>query len=404
MKVTSKYLTHYAQKEIASLKTFPTELNYESALVIPCYNENIKCIQNIIQNIQSHHKHLLVVVINQPEKIENSHTQRALFEYLILQGTLIWQQDSLSLVKGNGLFDFLLVNRFQNHKINEKQGVGLCRKIGADIVAALYDQKRINNNWFGSTDADVLLPANYFDVLSSLPKSEQASAIVLPFEHIQQDKSDIKIFQATQLYEKAIRYYVDGLKQAGSAYAFHTIGSIICLNVKDYCSVRGFPKRSAGEDFYLLNKLAKLSGVKTLKNTPIKIISRCSSRVPFGTGPMVKKILSQNSLEKFEYYHPMGFELLKQVLDFMKDLNVNETNIDMRTPLTDEALQCLNLIQFPQFLQKLQQQNLSQKQFQRQIQEWFDAFRTLKFLNILRDQFFGTLPLMQTLKSQKSSH
>ena len=51
------------------------------------------------------------------------------------------------------------------------------------------------------------------------------------------------------------------MKYARSPYAFHTIGSTMAVSANHYAKVRGFPKREAGEDFYLLNKLAK---VKTL--------------------------------------------------------------------------------------------------------------------------------------------
>ncbi len=74
----------------------------------------------------------------------------------------------------------------------------------------------------------------------------------------------MRVFLATQLYELSLRYYVAGMKFARSPYAFHTIGSSMAVSPVHYARVRGFPKREAGEDFYLLNKLAKLGSVLEL--------------------------------------------------------------------------------------------------------------------------------------------
>ncbi len=82
--------------------------------------------------------------------------------------------------------------------------------------------------------------------------------------------------------------------------------------------MRGFPKREAGEDFYLLNKLAKVGTVLELAEGPdneaIRIESRRSDRVPFGTGAAVNRITAlADPLGEFRFYDPSVFELLKAV-------------------------------------------------------------------------------------------
>src|SRR5262249_19650925 len=49
-----------------------------------------------------------------------------------------------------------------------KQGVGLARKIGNDIALALHADGQIASPWLANTDADVLLPADYFEQLADL--------------------------------------------------------------------------------------------------------------------------------------------------------------------------------------------------------------------------------------------
>ena len=103
---------------------------------------------------------------------------------------------------------------------------------------------------------------------------------------------------------------------AGSPYAFHTIGSTMAVSAVHYAKVRGFPKREAGEDFYLLNKLAKVGSVLELDvgtdDGAIEIDSRRSDRVPFGTGAAVNKITGlADPVREFQFYDPEVFGLLK---------------------------------------------------------------------------------------------
>ena len=88
----------------------------------------------------------------------------------------------------------------------------------------------------------------------------------------------------------SLRYYVLGLHDAGSPYAFHTVGSTLAIHGEYYAKVRGFPKRLAAEDFYILNKLAKTGVIVRPTREPLRIRHRESERAPFGTGPAVRKI------------------------------------------------------------------------------------------------------------------
>ena len=80
---------------------------------------------------------------------------------------------------------------------------------------------------------------------------------------------------ATALYELRLHHYVLGLEYAGSPYAYHTLGSCLAVKADAYAQVRGFPKRAGAEDFYLLNKLAKLGAMPRLQGRCIRII-RCN--------------------------------------------------------------------------------------------------------------------------------
>ena len=203
------------------------------------------------------------------------------------------------------------------------------------------------------------------------------------------------------------------MKFAGSPYAFHTIGSTMAVSALHYAKVRGFPKREAGEDFYLLNKLAKVGSVLELGAgkdcLPIEIESRRSDRVPFGTGAAVNKITALiNPVNDFRFYDPAVFELLQVWLQSLPVIWHSRSNELTTSILSEQAgfdrhgdfnlrnqrqslLEGLKNIKAEHALEHAFRQSKSLEQFIRQIHTWFDAFRTLKLIHALRDSQLPTI-------------
>lgn len=315
--------------------------------------------------------------------------------------------------------DLLLVDRFsEGLRLPPKGGVGHARKTGADFAAYLIHQRRVHSPWIHCTDADVRLPPRYFDCTTALDDSaaRETAALIYPFRHrLLSTTVDRKttyhvqnrILQATQLYEFSLRYYVAGLGFAGSPYAHHTIGSTMAINAVHYAKVRGFPRRQAGEDFYLLNKLTKVGSVRQLSAEaecePIDISVRLSDRVPFGTGAAVGKIIQLvDPPQEFQLYHPAVFGVLRAWLtslpDFWAARSLDIAAVLPRSPLIQEddgsVMNAINrrlLIAglehsgAGEALQHAFRQSSDLGQFERQMHTWFDAFRTLKLIHFLRD-------------------
>jgi hypothetical protein len=201
---------------------------------------------------------------------------------------------------------------------------------------------------------------------------------------------------------------VAGPKYAGSPFAFNTIGSTLAVNAFHYAKVRGFPRREAGEDFYLLNKLAKVGSVLEMDAgadcEPIEIESRRSDRVPFGTGAAVTRIADlRNPEADFRFYHPGVFELLKTWLaswpgiwqSRSTDLEAMRFQVRSGVGASDEKLRVLRAalrqLKTSESLDHAFRQSSSLDQFTRQMHTWFDAFRTLKLIHILRDHGFSSV-------------
>lgn len=388
----TKYLTNYAECETQLLDSFPLDKISRNVLIIPAYKESFDFIQRFFLSVLAQQNVLVIVVINQPDNEQNSFAQQKLYQQSLTLGDICWQNKNISLIsveKTDSLL--LLVDRF-TVAIPKKQGVGLARKIGVDIAIKLISQQKIKSKWLYSTDADAYLPNNYFSVLNTVDK--KCVAACFNFEH---HSEHLATHRANSLYQTALQYYVAGLRYAGSTYAFYTIGSVLAFDSNAYAMVRGFPKRSAGEDFYLINKLAKLGEVKFIANCKITIEARTSDRVPFGTGPAVSKILAlQNDNKPFCYYHPDVFELLKQTLALFSTVWEHRQQLEQwLVKLPDPAHNSLMAIGFSNFV-KMQHKS-KQSQFEKQLIVWFDAFKTLKFIHALREQGYTDIPLSDAI-------
>lgn len=405
-KTCHKYLTHYAEPEVEHLASFPATLKYSNVIVIPAFQESVQFIERFLTSQLAEQNCLIIVVINQPDNNlgrQYQQNQITLDVKISQLGKERWQQGNLRLVDmtsiiSNVTTSILIVNRF-TQAIPEEQGVGLARKIGADLAVQLYISNHISSSWVHSTDADATLPNNYFiaHLPENLPKNELMNTTIATYCDFYHHSEQLDIHHANQGYEKALRYYVAGLQYAKSPYAYFTIGSILSFDIYAYCQARGFPKRNAGEDFYLLNKLAKLGSFAYLSNVTIKLDARPSQRVPFGTGPAVQRIMQLTAQgQEYYYYDPLVFIELKSCLSAFELLwQHREAPEHWFSLLSTISQQALKNIMLMSFIEK--QKNSNQQQFNKQLIVWFDSFKTLKFIHALRELGLNDIPLKQAL-------
>ena len=300
----------------------------------------------------------------------------------------------------NGI-DVLAIDRVTpNRQLPRRLGVGLARKIGADVACALILKGAIRCPWLYFTDADVRLPQGYLRHSSLAP-----GCVLFPYRHetgevrrnsgsrkwnpgadrgqfrnnghdiSRAPKSgpvpDAALAERARFYELHLRYYVDRLRRAGSPYAFHTIGSTLAIHAEVYAKVRGVPKRNAGEDFHLLNKAAKVAPVYTVTGPEVRIRARLSSRVPFGTGPALHAMLDPPA---FPSYAHESFELLREAIAFI------ETGAAV-SPQTQNLLEALG---FFRHLNSARGRHRHPHTLRKSLHQWFDALRTLRFIHLAR--------------------
>ena len=281
----------------------------------------------------------------------------------------------------------------------EGEGVGLARKIGNDFALALHRAGKVASNWIHNTDADVILPNDYFDQTMALPGPGKGNAAAIYFfDHRFDEEPDVA--EAARLYEISLRYYTLGLAWAGSPYAYEAMGSCIAVRPEAYAGVRGFPKKNAAEDFYFLNKVAKLGSIERLSGAPVLLEGRISDRVPFGTGKAVGDLVAKpRARTGFRLYHPLVFAHLAAWLSVLEQTARSGGRVDLAVeglprdnPFFQAGLlvDCLERMgAFAAVRDAIARSSGDSSTMWRHFHAWFDAFRTRKLIHALRD---GGLP------------
>lgn len=403
-----KYLERYGEPE-ASLAD-ALEGPFGNVLVLPIYGEEALLRALLTSIPASPAGEVLIVAVvnarqNSPEWVHAANAS-----------TLGWLRshfgNGTTYASGAQLFahprgKLLLVDRAQHGRyLPEGQGVGLARKIGSDLALGIALRGGLRTRWLHWSDADARLPDDYFERSHARPFSRTA-ALLYPFRHLGDPARPDG--RAVYEYEASLRYYVLGLRYAGSPYAFHTIGSTLAVDLAAYARVRGVPRRVAGEDFYLLNKLAKVGGVRALSGEPVALSGRISDRVPFGTGRAVGR-----GVEWIEQggtrptYHPVLFAYLRVWLRSLGELAEGQHGPDLRALVVahardaaelDAGLLVKALEELGAFAAALHatERRSSPQTLRKHFDDHFDAFFCVKLLHALREQY-PSLPLAEALE------
>lgn len=409
-----QYIEHYAEKEAQSLainELFSMEY-CDYSMAIPLCQElaQIPALLHSIEEAAIHasKKIALIMVFNHRENasIECKEENMQSIDLVVskIHKPSSQRLKKLSLIYGplsHRIFVILIDRCSEGLEFGSKDGVGLARKIGCDLASVLFSRNFIRESWIFNSDADAILAIDYF--VMEKQSNQKLAALLYPFKHHANSELSSPQKQALTLYDRYLHYYVEGLKSAGSPYAFATLGSTIAVTAYAYVAVRGFPKRLAGEDFYFLNKIAKTAELKQKKTLPILLQGRLSNRVPFGTGPAIQDIaeLLQRG-DEYKVYHPKSFAILKFWIDSCAPyfsgkfdswsksaalLESQEFSYEDRQLCVKVCTRWIDLLGGFIFFENLVSRYRSTSKPIKHFHIWFDAFKTMKFIHFIRDHF-----------------
>jgi hypothetical protein len=391
----SKYQAKFAEKGPWELKAHSLD-GIRHAVVIPILAEYpgiLDTLHSLAMNrVDELAQTLIVCVVNnrphphaRPEDIANNRHTLTLIDDLVNKRSVKKQDHDdvytrASMIMESNIRLAYIDAASPGLEIPPEMGVGLARKIGMDLCLTQIPLEAPGQNLLMSLDADTLVEPTYLKEVIRHFQINNYLASVVSFAHKSTENSEVQ--EAIAFYEVHLRYYVLGLKLAHSPYAFHTIGSTITTRNDTYAMVRGMPKRLAAEDFYFLNKIAKLGRIGIIEGTTVFPSPRLSQRTPFGTGKAVTQLIG--GIEK-RLYDPEVYRILGHWLNLVEQSTESEgEKIIARAAEIHSALpDYLHQIRFCENWTKLKKNYPHQHHLQRQFHAWFDGLKTLKLIHHL---------------------
>lgn len=370
------YLESYAEPESHEVPTLST--SYAAIAAIPLRGED-ELFSGLLDSLSNAagSRSLAVAVVNAKE--DDLYRESSILTVQALRAKSTQLSAEISVLPWSPSLDVLWVDRV-SRPFGLKDGVGLARKMACDIAIKLWNEERVASSIVHTTDGDARVAPDYFNetALDLGGLGDKPAALLHRYIHLgAEDPSS-----AIALYDAWLRYYEEGLRHAGSPYAFPTIGSLIAFHPWAYAAVRGFPKREAGEDFYFLNKAAKIGRIGELSGK-VALIDRPSQRVPFGTGQGTEKIRRLwDSRTDYTVHDPEVFECLQDWLKKSTEA-LSQESTDLKECFALRDFETLDRrLDLRAILETAAQRN-SVKDRLRQFHTGFDAQKTLLFVHEL---------------------
>jgi hypothetical protein len=376
--------------------------NIDSVIVIPAISEfqNLySLLKSLAKNDNKYFPSTLIIFVINNSVSSNDDVKENNQKNIELIRSIIYKNGENEFIKEiitSGLRFALVDASSAGREIPDKEaGVGFARKIGMDLALTVFNYSSQKKKLIICLDADCTVQNNYLTEVVDNFNEKNLSAAVINFEHNITEEKNTK---AIICYEILLRYYTLGLHFANSPFAYQVVGSTVACDYETYIKVEGMNKRKAAEDFYFLEKIAKRVLIEKIKSTKVFPSSRSSWRVPFGTGQRVARFLSKFQNE-YLLYDPETFLILR---DWLKVFNspealsceeylslAEEINVSLHQFLIDNKFEIV--------WNKILNSSKSQEQINKQKNNWFDAFRTLKFVHYLRDNVFQLINMFDAL-------
>lgn len=394
------YLSKHLIKNYAIEWQRQTAIN--NVIVIPAIAEydNIKVLlKSLSENDPAFFLSSLILIVINNSPVSCDEIKEDNLKSLILLRSIINANinDFSREIINSGLRVGLIDASSEGKELNTKQaGVGLARKVGMDLSLTIIDYSKGTKKLIICLDADCTVSQNYLtNIINNFNKNDLPVAVV-NYEHLVDGTDDYNA--AIICYEIFLRYYVSGLIFAGSDYAFHSIGSTMLCDHNAYMKIGGMNKRKAAEDFYFLEKLAKIYQINKIDSATVYPSKRSSWRVPFGTGQRVTRFLSKTQ-DEYLLFDPAVFEILKEWLEIYNSDAISDPQeiLNRAKEIHTELYNFLLQNNYPKQWEKILSNTKSRRQLTHQRKIWFDGFKTLKLIHHLRDIAFPNINMFDAL-------
>ena len=350
-------------------------------IVIPCFNEPAitDTLDSLQQCIAPKCRVEVIILINHSENSSDS---------LKSKSERIYNEVSLWIRRAEERKIRFLVS--QPVELPSKwAGAGLARKKGMDEAVVRFNYIGKPDGLLVSLDADTLVKENYLvEIEKYFQKNPGHIGATISFRHQLQglnERHRIGIL----LYEKYLKYYKDAVAFTGYPFSIFTIGSAFVVTAGAYVKRGGMNRRKAGEDFYFLQNLTQQGRVGEINSTTVYPSARLSERVPFGTGPIMKRWMEGNE-NLTQTYSLQAFSDLKDFFLLKEKLyKISEADYySLMEKLPEPVSAFLREDNFFSQINNLNKNCSSLRIFSRRFFQVFNAFKILKFLNFGHEYFY----------------
>jgi glycosyltransferase involved in cell wall biosynthesis len=266
-------------------------------------------------------------------------------------------------------------------------GVGAARRAGMDLaLRRLVAAGRPERSAIACLDADSPVDPGYVDgILSVFDSPDPPAAGVCHCRHPIPEEQ--KRARAMVAYELWLRYLVEGFSFCGSPYAFQTIGSCTVVSPAAYALADGMPRRQAGEDFYFLQKVAKVAGRVVDLDVTVRPSARVSDRVPFGTGRAMRRCRDEGPEYYLNVEPPRAFQDLKRFFESSREGFIDPAR--MRQSASPLLRTFIEKHGGWAVLEDIRKNSADPDHFAFAVHTWFDSLQVVRYARRCKAKFGG---------------
>lgn len=365
----------------------PTHRKAEMVVVIPCYDEPDVChtLDNLRACAPTDRRTMVVVVFNSSVRSTAEGIAQNRFSF-----------DEVKTYAAR--FDtphFWVVPYLVEDMPRKHAGVGLARRYGMDLAVQHFLHTEQPRGVIISLDADCEVSPNYLSGIHHAFASDETLCVTVQnFYHRVEPNTPEE--SAIRKYEAYIRYFSRALQHIGFPYPLHTIGSAFAVSVLAYVAVGGMGRQQGGEDFYFLQKAFTFGNSRFLSDVVVYPLARYSTRIPFGTGPMMQKIVAEHD-GSLPVYSPEAIDSLGQLFALLPQLHTatQPEVVALTANLHPALLRYLQTIAFADVVAECQTNTSTYEAFRKRFFHHFDGFRIIRYLNSVHPVPFPYLSIAE---------
>ena len=205
-------------------------------------------------------------------------------------------------------------------------GVGLSQVGAFDVFFGQLGKEECGaDDVIVSLDADTYVNPGYLhSIAENFAQNPSISAVAVPYYH-KLDPADERMGRAMLRSELYMRNYAINLLKINSPYGFTALGSAIAMRASALRKIGNVTPLQSGEDFYLVQKFCKMGGLSLFNTECVYPAGRYSDRVPFGTGPAIRRG-AQGVWESYPIYHRSCFSPIREAYLLLPDLYRNRVS------------------------------------------------------------------------------